>query len=329
MHQQMRPAIVERRNTTVLVSENFYRKDDRYRYENEMRFDKFVSDRFSAHTVYGGQVVLTNPTSSPRTVEVLIQVPHGSVAISKSKQTQTIDVSLDAFSTQSFEYSFYFPTAGEFSHFPAHVASNGKVVAIADQTAFVVDDKPAELDKTSWQYVSQNGSDKEVIEFLNHENVLRLDLTKIAFRMKNADFFKEVMQVLGNRYTYNSTLWSYSIMHDEIEAINEFLQQQGVFVSNCGMRLDSTPLTIEPVKRRWHQHWDFSPLINARAHRVGRERSILNQKLHSHYHQLMLIFACQADLDSEDRLALTYYICLLYTSPSPRDGLLSRMPSSA
>ena len=23
------------------------------------------------------------------------------------------------------------------------------------------------------------------------------------------------------------------------------------------------------------------------------------------------------------------YICLLYTSPSPRDGLLSRMPSSA
>ena len=26
---------------------------------------------------------------------------------------------------------------------------------------------------------------------------------------------------------------------------------------------------------------------------------------------------------------LKYYICLLYTSPSPRDGLLSRMPSSA
>ena len=24
-----------------------------------------------------------------------------------------------------------------------------------------------------------------------------------------------------------------------------------------------------------------------------------------------------------------YFLCLLYTSPSPRDGLLSRMPSSA
>ena len=31
---------------------------------------------------------------------------------------------------------------------------------------------------------------------------------------------------------------------------------------------------------------------------------------------------------SKGKLGLRY-ICLLYTSPSPRDGLLSRMPSSA
>ena len=30
-----------------------------------------------------------------------------------------------------------------------------------------------------------------------------------------------------------------------------------------------------------------------------------------------------------DILIVKYGICLLYTSPSPRDGLLSRMPSSA
>ena len=28
-------------------------------------------------------------------------------------------------------------------------------------------------------------------------------------------------------------------------------------------------------------------------------------------------------------LAVEMLVCLLYTSPSPRDGLLSRMPSSA
>ena len=43
-----------------------------------------------------------------------------------------------------------------------------------------------------------------------------------------------------------------------------------------------------------------------------------------------------ADGDVDVSMTLTFagcgmgpYICLLYTSPSPRDGLLSRMPSSA
>ena len=35
------------------------------------------------------------------------------------------------------------------------------------------------------------------------------------------------------------------------------------------------------------------------------------------------------DLFSEGRFMLGIGTCLLYTSPSPRDGLLSRMPSSA
>ena len=34
-------------------------------------------------------------------------------------------------------------------------------------------------------------------------------------------------------------------------------------------------------------------------------------------------------LDRNSPEFLYYYGCLLYTSPSPRDGLLSRMPSSA
>ena len=35
------------------------------------------------------------------------------------------------------------------------------------------------------------------------------------------------------------------------------------------------------------------------------------------------------DYPPETILSHTFWDCLLYTSPSPRDGLLSRMPSSA
>ena len=34
-------------------------------------------------------------------------------------------------------------------------------------------------------------------------------------------------------------------------------------------------------------------------------------------------------MSQEDPEVTEFYACLLYTSPSPRDGLLSRMPSSA
>ena len=37
----------------------------------------------------------------------------------------------------------------------------------------------------------------------------------------------------------------------------------------------------------------------------------------------------QRVLDAEPIFTYSYNTCLLYTSPSPRDGLLSRMPSSA
>ena len=47
-------------------------------------------------------------------------------------------------------------------------------------------------------------------------------------------------------------------------------------------------------------------------------------------HWLVAIFFLMAALSG---LALfhpaLFWLCLLYTSPSPRDGLLSRMPSSA
>ena len=48
----------------------------------------------------------------------------------------------------------------------------------------------------------------------------------------------------------------------------------------------------------------------------------------------MTVGVIQSDMSREQRRAayqcsITYGTCLLYTSPSPRDGLLSRMPSSA
>ena len=43
----------------------------------------------------------------------------------------------------------------------------------------------------------------------------------------------------------------------------------------------------------------------------------------------IVIFGATGDLCKKKLIPALYKLCLLYTSPSPRDGLLSRMPSSA
>ena len=310
LHQQVRDAIMERGNTTVLASENFFQKNDRYKYDNGVRFDKFVSDEFLAHTLYGAQVVITNPTSTPRAVELLIQIPLGSVACSGAQETRTIQLDLAAFSTKTFEYSFYFPTAGDFGHYPAHVSAEEKVLAVAENVTFKVIDRPAKVDKTSWQFVSQNGTDDEVLDFLNQKNILRLDLNKIAFRMKDKTFFERSIEKLRNRYVYNHNLWSYSVKHNDTKSMREFLTQSQRIVTYCGRYFRSELLTVDPIERNWYQHKEYWPLVNDRAHQLGPQRKILNPNFFQQYKNLLTVLANRRELTDDDHLAITYYMLL-------------------
>ncbi|HUG70756.1 MAG TPA: hypothetical protein VMM76_23605, partial [Pirellulaceae bacterium] len=54
-HEEIREASEVVEQTPILVSQNFFRHDDRYRHENNERLDKFVTDEFLVHTVYGCQ----------------------------------------------------------------------------------------------------------------------------------------------------------------------------------------------------------------------------------------------------------------------------------
>ena len=254
--------------------------------------------------------MITNPTSTPRAVELLIQIPQGSVACSGSQDTKTIQLDLKAFSTKTYEYSFYFPTAGQFSHYPAHVSSEEKILAIADPVTFSVTDQPADVDRTSWEYVSQNGSEDEVIEFLNQNNVLRLELGKIAFRMKDKSFFERAIKTLRNRYTYNHVLWSYSVKHNLTDAIGEFLSHAKEITSNVGPYFQSELLSFHPIERNWYQHREYWPLVNARAHKLGPSRRILNPDFFNQYQQLMTVLSYQRTLDDSDHLVVTYYMLL-------------------
>ena len=310
LHQQVRGVKLEEGNTKILISENFYQQNDRYRYEEGVRYDNFISKGFIPHALYGSQVVLSNTTSTPQSVELLIQIPQGSIACKGSQATRTIKYDLTGFSTKTFEYSFYFPAAGDFTHYPAHVSAVGKALAVADGIDFKVIDEQASVDESSWDYVSQNGEEDQVIEFINRENVQRLDLNKIAFRMADKDFYDRAIATLRKRFVYRPILWSYAIKHNDVEAINEYMTYPNAISNNLGLVFDCALVKIDPVQRNWYQHREYWPLVNARANQLGAERRILNPDFAKQYRQLLLTLAYRPGLDDDSHLMLTYYMLL-------------------
>jgi len=84
-HEEVRPADGKGGQLPILVSENFYRNVDRFRVENGENLDKFVTAEFVVHTVYGCQIVVTNPTSSKQKLTVLLQLPVGAMPVSNGQ----------------------------------------------------------------------------------------------------------------------------------------------------------------------------------------------------------------------------------------------------
>ncbi len=308
-HEEIKPVSDEAGNTPILVSQNFFRRDDRYRHENNQRYDKYVNDEFLVHTVYGAQVVVTNPTSSPRKLDVLLQIPLGALPVLNSKETRSVHIQLAPYNTQTVEYYFYFPAPGKFPHYPVHVAQNEELMAFAEAFTFNVVSEPSKIDRTSWAYISQHGSTEDVIAYLKTNNLNRTNLDKIAFRMQDKRFFQTVIDLLAERHVYNNTLWSYGIKHDVVAAIREYLQHSG-YINRCGSSLDSTLVTVDPVVRKTYEHMEYKPLVNARAHQLGRRRQILNNRFEGQYNRLLKVLSYHRTLSDDDLMAVTYYLLL-------------------
>ncbi|MDF1861126.1 MAG: hypothetical protein P1U87_12995 [Verrucomicrobiales bacterium] len=300
--------------TPILVSQNFYRVDDRYRFENGMQIDKFVTEEFLTGVVYGSQIVATNPTSAPRMLELLVQIPEGAIPVAGSDYLKSYPLSLQAFSTSQLEVQFYFPSAsGEepFAVYPVQVAMEEKVIASGSTQSFTVVEKPTQFDEASWKYLSQYGSNEEVIRYLATANLHRIDLSEIAWRAReDVDFLRQVTKLVGSRHGFDVTLWSYGIHHNVTSIAREYLKRQPEFLQQSGKWIECELVSLDPVDRHWYQHLEYSPLVNARAHRLGRERKVLNDRFRDQYGQFLDLLSYRPVLNDEEELAVTAYLLL-------------------
>lgn len=310
LHEQIEQAEATDQSSPVLISQNFFSNDERYETRNGQKVDRLVSSEFLYQTVYGCRLVITNPTSAKQSLDVLLQLPVGALPVAKAKRTETKRVTLEPYHTETIEYLFYFPLPGEYQHYPAHVTRDSKLVAAAEPMQFNVVKELTEVDPESWNYVSQEASDQEVLEYLKSKNLQEIDLTLIAFRMGDADFFANSTQVLRQRHAYHHLLWSYAALHNDPLALHEFLEHEPRVANQSGVVLQSSILNIDPVERKTFEHLEYHPLVNARTHTIGETHEILNDRFYAQYMHWLNLLSYIGDVDDQNRLVTVYYLLL-------------------
>jgi hypothetical protein len=310
-HREIKEAGMAAKRPPLLISQSYYQHNDRFRMEDGQKVDKFITDEFVRGVVYGAQVVVTNPTSSRQTLDILTQLPKGAIPMLGQRATATKPVGLEPYSTYRLEIAFYFPEAGEFTVYPAHLSKAGEVVAHADSLTLKVVNEPTTVDETSWAWISQWGDEAAVVRYLETENLHAIELNKIAWRVReSAGFFQKALAILDARGIYHATLQGYSIAHNSKDHLAQYLLMQQGFLDECGVALECDLVTVDPINRRNYEHLEYKPLINNRAHALGGENRILNPVIRGQYQNFLKVLSQQKSLDDIDRLAATYFLFL-------------------
>jgi hypothetical protein len=259
---------------------------------------------------YRASVVVTNPSSSKQRVQVLTQLPAGTLPLSGSKMTRSTALDLEPYSTAQVQYSFYFPAAGNFEHYGAQISSQARHITETASKSLRVTAEPESVDETTWSYVADWGSNEQVLSFLRKANLQSIDLSRIAFRMSDRPFYDSVVQLMSASGMFEPNLWAYAVAHDDRGGIQQLLQHRPDFLARLGIVFDSPLVRLTPDEQMNYEHLDYRPLVAARMHRLGRQAVILNPSLHQQYHALLDVIAHQRSVNQPQRLPLCYYLLL-------------------
>ena len=86
-------------------------------------------------------------------------------------------------------FTFYFPSAGDFKHFPSNISTNGKVTARGGANDIKVVDSKRINKINSFDDILHAGNKEDVLNFLKSENLynskMNFDFNKMLYLLKD------------------------------------------------------------------------------------------------------------------------------------------------
>ena len=318
-HLNSKPQVADASNA-VLAAQKWFQKDKRQEFNiqtgaNEERIVK----EFVKGTTYGSQVVVTNVSSVEQKIQVITEIPQGSIPVILNDTHQSLDLKLNPFSTHTLEFYFYFPTSGTFQFCPACVTRDGLKVQIQMNTdPLVVLDAPAK--KTELKNIEDilaQGSKDDILNFMRQHNITNpkiFPFDNIYWLLRDADFYKQCLAILKERLLFEPIVWGYSALHGDVETFFELIRncpKEELKAWNM-MYFVNAQDSANKLEFQVFSFKEYHPIVNARFHQLSKEKSsILNIDLEATYlNFLKYFFERGSKVTVEDNMMLTYYLLL-------------------
>ena len=146
---------------------------------------------------------------------------------------------------------------------------------------------------------------------------------------------KTDIAIIGCGFTGLSAALTLARAGREVVVLEKNLIGEGASTRNGGITSGNIRLSQKQLTRRFGPERAQTFIDESVAARADLERFIRENKIDCDYQAVGRIVGLTGSFSSKtierdhNEFANRYNICLLYTSPSPRDATLSRMPSSA
>ena len=296
----------------ILIIQRFFDPQDRHTESEDepgVQVEKDV-DQYIINKVYGASVIITNSSTSRQQFQVLVEVPEGSIPVQNLDYTKSHTLTLGAFTTQTIEFFFYFPSTGAFRANPPSVSKKSKVVAIGKNTIINVKTEKTYATLETLNAVLTQGSKDDILNFTRTKNIWNpkvFDFSAIYWLLQDKDFFLQFIQILRDRKHFNSVVWQFGFKHNDAQTVREYLASNSANpLSQHFLYLDSSLLCVDKLKLL-----EYHPFVNQRVHLLAGEKNrILNVQLREQYTAFVTYLSQRRTLQAEHYLGLVYYLLL-------------------
>ncbi|CAG9311082.1 unnamed protein product [Blepharisma stoltei] len=148
-----------------------------------------------------------------------------------------------------------------------------------------------------------------ILEFLRAENLFiktkEFNVKDFCWMLKDEIFWKKTIEILKQRNYYFAEIWSFGIFHNDISIIRELMSMNKQISTELGRFFDSSIITTDKGD---YIHLEYDPLINTRAHKLGKNPRIANIEFKNSYRAFLELLCEKGSLDISDQLCFVQYL---------------------